>query len=283
MISVTDISYSKGNTEILSNISFNLNEFDKLALIGKNGAGKTTLFEIILDDLKPTSGKVIFDPEISRKFRKTGVVYDHPPLFPLLKVKELVDYFSTIYNIASHNIPAKYLDVFGIKELENALIKTLSQGEKKKIGLFLSIIHNPKLLILDEPFANIDPTSIESIWNVLQENDRSILFTTHNWKEVRDVANKVAFIYKGRLIMEPTCVDDVLKSLPERLKITTDYNIDIINAISSENYYFTDDTIHIFYNENAEVMQAINKVTNNFSVKECDIKDAYLFKIKDYE
>lgn len=282
VLSIEDVSYKMGNKAILKNINLTVYPEDSFALIGKNGAGKTTLFEIILKDLKPTSGHVLFNNTIGNDFKNMGVVYDHLPLFPLLKVKEIINYFSSIYGIKPNKIPTQYYDVFGLDNILNSYIKTLSQGERKKVGLFLSIIHNPKLLILDEPFSNVDPTVIDGIWQLLKSENRTILFTTHNWKNVEELATKIAFIHDGIIIMEPTSVEKVLESLPYSKKIIIGYNDNIIKNIEHFDYYINDNLVHIF-TDKSDVIDMISTHTNNFSFKECDIKDAYLFKIKNYE
>ncbi|MDL1913116.1 MAG: ABC transporter ATP-binding protein [Bergeyella sp.] len=285
VLSLKNISYKVNNKSILDNIHLTVNTGDSFSLIGKNGAGKTTLFEIILNDIKPSSGEVNFSNEIGRNFKNTGIVYDHLPLFPLMKVREIIDYFSSLYRIKPANIPLKYFEIFGLNEILNSFINTLSQGERKKVGLFLSIIHHPKFLILDEPFSNIDPTVIDSIWEILKENNRTILFTTHNWNEVMHVATKIAFLHKGAIVLPSTTPEMVLKSLPQLKKIITEYNENIIKRLELEgfDFYINENLLHIFYNENSNLIDIISNQTHNFSSKECDIKDAYLFKIKDHE
>lgn len=283
IISVENISYEIEGKNILHNINFTVDSKDSFALIGKNGAGKTTLFEIILNDIKPTNGKVTFDKQLGNNFEYVGVVYDHLPLFPLMKVKEIIDYFSSLHGISSSSISSKYYETFGLNTILNSFIKSLSQGERKKVGLFLSIIHNPKLLILDEPFSNIDPTAIDSIWQVLKEDNRTILFTTHNWKEVEEVATKVAFIHKGKIIMQPTSIEKILQSLPQNRKIITDFNDEMIRRLNGFDFYINENLIYIFYDINSNLVEIISEQTNNFSFRDCDIKDAYLFKIKDDE
>jgi len=201
----------------------------------------------------------------------------------MLKVKEIIDYFSSLYGIRVDNIPKKYYEIFGLNHILNSLIKSLSQGERKKVGLFLSIIHNPSLLILDEPFSNIDPTVIDSIWDILSENNRTILFTTHNWKEVEDIATKIAFIYNGKIIMQPETIDNILKSLPFNKKVIVDYTDKIIGNLNGYEYYINENLIHIFYDDKSELIKMITTHTNNFSFKDCDVKDAYLYKTKAYE
>lgn len=283
IISVENLHYAVNKNKILNNINLVINSGEAFALIGKNGAGKTTLFEIILNDIKPTSGNINFSKSIGSNFENTGIVYDHLPLFPLLKVKEIIDYFSTLYNIEAKKIPQKYFEIFGLNGILNSFIQSLSLGERKKVSLFLSIIHNPTLLILDEPFSNIDPTSVDGIWEILRENDRTILFTTHNWKEVEGIASKVAFIYNGEIVLQPDTIKNVLQALPHNRKIITDYNVDLIKCIKEYQYYIHDNLIHVFYSEASDLVKIISDKTNNLSFKDCDIKDTYLFITKDYE
>lgn len=282
-ISIENISYKVKNKNILSNINLIVEARDSFALIGKNGAGKTTLFEIILKDIKPTRGKIIFSRDIDDNFKNTGIVYDHMPLFPLLKVKEIINYFSSLYGIKSSNIPLEYFEVFGLNKILNSFIKSLSQGERKKVGLFLSIIHNPSLLVLDEPFSNIDPTVIDGIWQVLQENNRTILFTTHNWKEVEEVATKIAFISKGEIVMQPTSAKEIIKSLPHTKKIVTDFDEELVKKIKDFDFYENENLLHIFNGGDSSLIEIISNHTSNFSFKYCGIKDAYLFEIKNNE
>ncbi|AQW95513.1 ABC transporter ATP-binding protein [Elizabethkingia anophelis] len=283
IISVEHISYQIGNKNILNNVNLTINYGDSFALIGQNGAGKTSLFEIILKDIKPSKGNIFFDSATGDNFKNVGIVYDQIPLFPLLKVREIIDYFSTLYGINKSSIPPKNFNVFGIEEIMESYVKSLSQGEKKKLGLFLSIINNPILLILDEPFSNIDPTAIDGIWQTLKENNRTILFTTHNWKEAESISNRIAFIYKGEIIMEPKSSKEIIDSLPYSKMIITDFNEDLINKIRGFDFYVNDKLLYIFNKNDSNLTEIISRSTNNFSFKESDIKDAYLFKIKGNE
>jgi ABC-type multidrug transport system ATPase subunit len=279
IIQTKDISYSIGDKHILSSINLSVCEGDIFALLGKNGAGKTTLFEIILGDLKATKGNVLFNKIIQSNYKNVGIVYDHLPLFPLLKVKEIIDYFTVIHKLKINEVPLKYLKNFGLDSLLDSYVKDLSQGEKKKVGLFLSIIHNPILLILDEPFSNIDPTVIDTIWSILKGNNRTIIFTTHNWKEVEKIATQIAFIYEGNIIDYPKTVNEIINGIPNKRKIVTDFNENLINRLVDYQFYINDNLIHVFYPENPQLLHIVREYSNNFSFQDTDIKDAYLYKI----
>lgn len=281
VINISEISYKVKEKTIIDNISFTVNEGESFALLGENGAGKSTLIDLMLNDLKPTKGTVAFFGTKKHNFTHVGIVYDHLPLFPLLKVHEIIRYFTTIHKLTYKNISNQYFDTFGINKISNSYIKELSQGERKKVGLLLAIIHNPDLLILDEPFANLDPTIIDRIWKTLNRQGRTIFFSTHNWKDVEKIATKIGFISKGKLILAPQSPNAILNQLPAKKKIIiSSKNELLINDLINLNYYIHDDEIHIFLNNEKEIMPIINKHTMNFSIQDVGLKDAYLFYVK---
>ena len=283
VIKISDISFKRLNKIILNNINFSIYENETVAIIGTNGSGKTTLIDIILDDIKPSTGKVYINDSKVKNYSTLGIAYDSLHLFPLLKVSEVIDYFCAILKLNYDAIKHEFFNSFDIDIISNSFIKDLSQGEKKKIGLLLAVMNNPKILILDEPFSNLDPTIIDVIWKVLTKNNRTILFTTHNWKEVEAIASKVMFLHNGILITTPKKPKEILKELPKK-KITISFNNDFLHKIAEYEYYVHDDLINVLYNENdINVIKTISEHTNNFSIQDVDIKDAYLFKIKKHE
>ena len=283
VIKISDISFKRLNKIILNNINFSIYENETVAIIGTNGSGKTTLIDIILDDIKPSTGKVYINDSKVKNYSTIGIAYDSLPLFPLLKVSEVIDYFCAILKLNYDAIKHEFFNSFDIDIISNSFIKDLSQGEKKKIGLLLALMNNPKILILDEPFSNLDPTIIDVIWKVLTKNNRTILFTTHNWKEVEAIASKVMFLHNGILITTPKKPKEILKELPKK-KITISFNNDFLHKIAEYEYYVHDDLINVLYNENdINVIKTISEHTNNFSIQDVAIKDAYLFKIKKHQ
>jgi len=279
-INISNIAYTVKKKTILNDINLCVNRGDSFALIGENGSGKSTLIDIILGDLKPNKGQVEFIDNSIRSFEKVGVVYDSMPLFPMLKVSELIKYFSVIHKLNYSIIKEQYFEKYGMIKLENTYIKKLSQGEKKKIGLLLSIIHNPNLLILDEPFANLDPTVIDIVWKTLKTKKRTIFFTTHDWNIVENIATKVAFIYEGRIINCPSHPTEIIKSLPAMNKIIVNDELKTIKELKKYKSYNHDGSIHFFYDENSELLNIINEYTNRYSVQNVDLKDAYLYQSK---
>jgi ABC-type multidrug transport system ATPase subunit len=275
VIKVSDISYKVKDKQIVSDICFNVEEGDSFALLGENGSGKSTLIDLILDDLKPNKGNVVFFNKKVRDYSKVGIVYDHLPLFPNLKVRESIKYFTVIHKLDFNTIKDKYFDAFSINKILESFVKELSQGERKRLGLLLSVIHNPDLLILDEPFANIDPTAIDRFWKVIRQDNRTVFFSTHNWTKAETLCTKVGFIFKGKMIIEAKSPKEILASMPSKTKVILNNNNEFLEHLADCKYYQDEDKLVVFIENNQ--LQLISKFTNNFSVQDVDLKDAYLY------
>ena len=267
----------------MNNISFAVDAGEAFALLGENGSGKSTLIDIILDDIKPSEGNVNFFEQPKINFDKVGVLYDHLPLFMMLKVSESIHYFAVIHRLNYDAIKKKYFDIFEINKIEHTLVKELSQGERKRVGILLAIMHNPRLLILDEPFANLDPTIIDRIWNTINNGYRTVFFTTHNWKEAEKQATKIGFIYDGKIIYPPESPHEILHKLPSQKKIRIDWFDGVTDKLKDYRYYIHDEAVVVFFDEHSELLKTISAFTNNFSVKNVGLEDAYLFHVSTHQ
>lgn len=210
---------------------------------------------------------------------KVGVLYGCLPILPYLKVHEQLKYYSAIYRLDYNAIKERYFDLLGISSIYNSYIYQLSQGEKQKIGILVSIINNPQIVIWDEPFSNLDPTIIDTIWNIVNSADRTILYTTHNWDNVMHKASKVCLLYKGQLIIEPTSPPELLSSLPAERKLIVEKSESTLEIAQRYQYYEHDGFYHIFFNVDDILVAEVSVFTNNFSIKAVTLTDYYLYKI----
>ena len=217
IIQVSNITYRVKQKNILTDISFHIQQGDYFALLGENGSGKSTLIDILLDDLKPSSGNLSFFKKSKKDFRKIGVVYDQLPLFPMLKVDEVINYFCTIYRLKNKDVKEQYYDIFNLRKIKNSFIRELSQGEKKKVGLVLSILKPSELLVLDEPFANLDPTTQirlkQIIKNLTENKEVTVLVSSHDLTHVTEVCERIVVLDKGMVVKDIERSEETLKEL----------------------------------------------------------------------
>lgn len=214
MITIANIRKAFGQT-IASDIpSFTINNGDILGLVGNNGAGKTTLFRMILDLLKPDEGQVTIDginPAESEQWKdSTGAYIDDSFLIDFLTPEEYFAFLGKINNIPQEEIeerlkPYERLaggEVFGQKKL----IRNLSAGNKQKVGIISALIMRPKLVILDEPFNFLDPSSQNILKHILTDYNRetgaTILISSHNLAHTIDISTRIALLEKGQIIRD---------------------------------------------------------------------------------
>ena len=213
VLRVKNISKSIKNKQIISEISFNISEGQIVGLLGPNGAGKTTTFYSILGLIKIDSGEVFLDNNNittipPHKRAEVGMSYlpQEPSIFRNLSVK------SNILGVAEKNFQKKEeltdfyqntIKEFGLESIEDSIGYVLSGGQRRKVEIARCLASKPKLILLDEPFAGIDPLAIDDIKNVLKSLSNkgiSILITDHNLRETIDICNYSIVIKDGRVL-----------------------------------------------------------------------------------
>ena len=216
MITIANLKKAFGETIACDIPEFTINDGDVLGLVGNNGAGKTTLFRMILDLLKPDEGAVSIDginPAQSEEWKDhTGAYVDEGFLIDFLTPEEYFAFLGKINNIPQEEVeerlkPYERLagdEIFGHKKL----IRNLSAGNKQKVGIIAALFMHPKLVILDEPFNFLDPSSQNILKHVLtdyaKENQATLLISSHNLAHTSDISTRIALLEKGRIIRDLT-------------------------------------------------------------------------------
>ena len=195
----------------LKGVSFEIKEKELFALLGPNGAGKTTIIKIIAGLTNPTAGKIylfqknIFNNLIWSK-GQIGIVPQHINLDIELTVEENLLIHGLLYQMPLSLIKkriSELLELANLKERKNSKIKELSEGLKRRVLIIRALLHQPKLLLLDEPTVGLDPHIRRRIWSFIkniQKTGTTILLTTHYMEEAEFLADKVAFIFSGKII-----------------------------------------------------------------------------------
>jgi len=215
-----------GRKEVLRGISFSINKGDIFGLVGRSGCGKTTLLKILMGLVSLDKGDITFE---DLKFRKklnylrknTGYASQEDTLFEELTIKENAYYFGKLYGLNKKQIKLNLDDLLvllGLDGFENFEVRSLSGGMNKRTNLLVSIIHGPRLLILDEPTVGLDSLLRHSIWNYIKKinkNGTTILVTSHLLDELEENCNKIAVMKKGK-IAESRTLEEYSKKYGEK-------------------------------------------------------------------
>lgn len=192
-------------------ISFNIKKGEIFGLLGPNGAGKTTTVKLLLGLLEANQGNISilgFDPEKDEVALKSriGYVSEEPLIYKSLTPRELFNFIASIRNLNGDDVSAKlaqYLESLGAIEYYERLISTLSRGNKQKIQIIAAILHDPDLLIMDEPLAGLDAKSVKVVKEILElhtERGGSVLFSTHIMEIAEDICDRIGIINRGKMV-----------------------------------------------------------------------------------
>lgn len=203
----------KGNILAVNNLNLNVKRGICFGFIGPNGAGKTTTVHLLAGLLKKTEGELhIFGERIDDNSyeykRKVGFILEKPLYFDKLTGEEYLNFVGQMYDLEKEFVNKRTIELFEFLDMTNKKdkrIETYSAGMKKKISFSAAIIHNPELLILDEPFEGIDPISSKIIQDNLKlmvQNGTTIFLTSHNLNLVEKLCTEIAIIHKGELILQ---------------------------------------------------------------------------------
>ena len=210
LVELINVKKNYGSKEAVKDLSFQIKENEVLGLLGPNGCGKTTTIGMMLGLLKPTSGKILIDKKKIEENRieilkKINFISPYIELPKKLTVKQNLIVYGKLYSVKNLNNSIDYLvEKLRLEELLNKITGELSSGQKNRVSLAKALINNPKVLLLDEPTASLDPEVGDYIRTFLEnykkERNISILLASHNMDEVKRLCKFVLMMKEGRII-----------------------------------------------------------------------------------
>jgi len=207
-LSVRSITVKYGRFTALEDLSFDVLEGEIFGLIGPNGCGKSTCLKVLCGILKPNEGSIFFQGREVKPWKKElskviGYAPQENSFFEKLTVKENLEYFANLYNLKGDldDLISRVLEYLGIAEKIDTLAKNLSGGMKRRLNVACSILHNPKILILDEPSIMLDPVSRDSLWRLIKSINRkgtTIILATNTMEEARALCKRIVLMERGK-------------------------------------------------------------------------------------
>ncbi len=217
IIQVTGLTKQFNNLTAVNNLSFTVNEGDVYGFLGQNGAGKSTTLRMLLTLIAPTAGNIeLFGLPLNTHRREimqqTGAVIEKPDVYKYLTAYENLQLFAKLSGIKPTTQQLmEQLDMVGLNGREHDKVKTFSQGMKQRLGIATALVHNPKLIVLDEPTNGLDPQGIADIRNLIlhlsRERKKTIVVSSHLLNEIEQVATRVIIIDKGKKVIEGSAAE----------------------------------------------------------------------------
>lgn len=230
-IKVSNITKIYGEQKALNNVSFEVNTGEIVGFLGPNGAGKSTMMKILTCFIPQTSGDAFvcgFNvEEQSIEVRKNvGYLPEHNPLYHDMYVKENLEFIAGLHKIKNvKSRISEMIEMTGLQREQNKKIGALSKGYRQRVGLAQALIHDPKVLILDEPTTGLDPNQLSEIRNLIIEvgKEKTVLFSTHIMQEVEAVCDRVIIINRGEIVADQA-TEILRKSSNNKQIITVEFD-----------------------------------------------------------
>ena len=199
-----------GKQKALDEVSFSINKGELVGFLGPNGAGKSTMMKIITGFMPADSGEVVVNGQkiVSKNLeirKNIGYLPEHNPLYTDLYVKEFLEITAGFYKLKnSKQRIAEMVELTGLGDEQHKKIRALSKGYRQRVGLAQALIHDPSVLILDEPTTGLDPNQLEEIRHLIREisREKTVMLSSHIMQEVEAVCNRVIIINKGKIVAD---------------------------------------------------------------------------------
>ena len=228
-IKVKNLSKIYGTQKALKEVSFEVNKGEIVGLLGPNGAGKSTLMKILTGYISQTNGDAkicnldINDNSLETQ-SKIGYLPEHNPLYLDMYVKEYLEFVANIYEV-NHKYINEMIEKTGLQKEQHKLIGLLSKGYRQRVGLAQALLHNPEVLILDEPTTGLDPNQLLEMRSLIKEigREKTVVLSTHIMQEVEAICDRVIIINKGQIVANKT-IRELQKSKGNRKLITVEFD-----------------------------------------------------------
>ncbi|MBT3583321.1 MAG: ABC transporter ATP-binding protein [Halobacteriovoraceae bacterium] len=228
----------------LDSVSFKVRPGEIVGFLGANGAGKTTLLKIIMGFIKSDAGSVQFDPSLGKNqreiFSNLGYLPERPYFYPHLSGRDFLSYMGQLNNVVGAELAQqinKWAKVFSVDHALDRKVRGYSKGMLQRLGFASALLHDPKIIILDEPLSGLDPRGRKELKDVLKSlhaQGKTIFFSSHIVSDVEEICQSVVVLEGGKLLFEGSISNIIQEHIKPNYLLTTDYQGSVDLAFSSE-------------------------------------------------
>lgn len=230
VLTIKNVEKSLANELVIHDLSFTVKGGETFGLLGPNGAGKTTMMRMIMNILKPDYGEILFNGEPRKKLKALhfGYLPEERGLYPRATVLEILVYFGTLNNLSKRKAEVeaiRYLDRLGLVEFTDVIINRLSKGMQQKIQFVAAFLHDPDVLILDEPFSGLDPLNqivLRDILKEYKENNKILIISTHQMEMAEKLCDHIVLMNRGEVVLDGNMGDIKKKFREDAYRIEAD-------------------------------------------------------------
>ena len=231
MITVHNLTKVYNQQTAVNHIDFQLHNGEITGFLGPNGAGKTTTMKMLTGALTPTEGSITIDgidiiKNPIKAQRTIGYLPEHNPLYTEMYVREYLQFTANLYPAVPRNRVEEVIALTGLLPESNKKIEALSKGYRQRVGLASALIHDPKVLILDEPTTGLDPNQLVEIRNIVKElgKHKPVLLSSHIMQEIQAVASRVIVLHKGNIVLDKNMTE--LQGNQQIIEVAFDYRVE---------------------------------------------------------
>lgn len=207
MIEIRNLSHQYGDRQVLKNVSFTVEPGKLTGFVGANGAGKTTTMRAMLGLIRPTSGEVLLNGRPITATDRVGIGYmpEERGLYPKMKLHEQIVYFAQLHGVdkaVANRRADELLDRLGLADRRDEIVESLSLGNQQRAQICVALVHEPNILVLDEPFSGLDPIAVEVVLDVLNQRAKMgapVLFSSHQLEVVEKLSDNLVIISQGEI------------------------------------------------------------------------------------
>lgn len=299
-LEVKGLKKSFSGNEVLHGISFSVESGKALGLLGRNGAGKTTTIRILMDVFKADCGEILID---GKKFEpgnyQIGYLPEERGLYPKKKVTEQIVYLAQLRGVAAKDAKENtkiWLEKLGIEEYANRTLDSLSKGNQQKVQLAQTLVCNPEIVILDEPFSGLDPVNAQILKDTVRElisQNKLVIFSSHQMSYVEEFCEEIAIVNKGEIVLSGN-LKEIKKEFGNNRLILSANNLTLSDLESICKDKFKDLVIVNEVKKNYLILELFDSVKKNqllenilkenveietFSIYEPDLTDIFVKKV----